>query len=376
MEGARWAIAALVFLVTLELCVRIESAMRWGAPFLGAYSHQSLFVNDSLGWHPQFGARFEKWTINSHGFRGPEIEREKAPGTVRVAVLGSSETFGQGESPEMEFPRAMERLLNQARHKARPGAVGTHISERFEVVNAGIPGMSVARMDEYWKRWVRQFDPDVVVVYPSPGFYLGNEAPPDSIPPRSGPPTVPDGGLRLPARIDLALNRFLPEGLQTELKRISVSRTRSSHEEGWVWHELPEERLDLYIRHLRRLVATLTSSGVEVVLATHASAVEAPFDQTDELLLSSEERFFPRAAKEVIVAFEGRANEEVLALGAELGVIVVPVDSIVPTDPRLFTDYQHFADSGAELAGGALADAVFQRYLATAQSGDPREVGN
>jgi hypothetical protein len=361
IEAVRWTAAAVVFVVTLELCLRIESAVRWDAPLLRAYSHEALFVNDSLGWHPRPGARFEKWTINSHGFRGPEIEREKAPGIVRVAVLGSSETFGQSEGPGMEFPRALERRLNEAVGGETTGRTDRgQRTDSFEVLNAGTPGMSVARMEEYWQRWIRHFEPDLVVVYPSPGFYLGTDAPPDSTTPPMAPAAEPGGGARLPSKVSAAVKRFLPQGLQAELKRVMVSRVRSAESEDWIWRDVPADRLALYVRHLHRLAATLKAAGVEVVLATHATAVTVPFDRTDRLLLSSEERFFPRAGPEVIVEFERRADEEVVRLGRELGIVVVDVDAAVPPDSRLFSDYEHFTDAGAELVADILAPPILE----------------
>jgi hypothetical protein len=179
---------------------------------------------------------------------------------------------------------------------------------------------------------------------------------------------------RLPAKASAAIKRFLPQGLQAELRRWTVSRARSAEGDDWVWRKAPEDRFALYLRHVRRLLETLEASGVEVVLATHATAVTPPFDDMDRLLLSSEERFFPRAQPEVIVEFERRTDEELRRLGRELGITVVDVDRAVPPERALFSDYEHFTDAGAAMVADVLTPAVLQR--ATGRSPESVEGGS
>lgn len=341
-----WALSAIVFALTLEVSLRVEDRIRWDAPLVGLYSHDAMFVTDSMGWHPRPGARFEKWSINNFGFRGPDISREKPAGVLRVAVLGSSEAFGQAERAGSEFPRALERELN-----------GRDPS-RFEVVNAAIPGMPVARMPGYWDQWVRDFDFDVVVVYPSPSFYLAVEAPPDSfhVPP---PAAAPRDASRLVADSRAVVNGFLPESVQAVLKRYVIWRAVREAPEGWVWTEVPPDRLALYSRHNTELVDALRADGVSVVLATHADAIERPLDDTERILLTGWRKFQPRAMPEVILDFEVAANQALVESGQRDGVTVVRLDELIPADRTLFSDDQHFTDAGAQAVAAALVDAVY-----------------
>jgi hypothetical protein len=58
-------------------------------------SFSVLFEEDSNGVHYNIpNARYEKWEINSLGFRGKEIDLEKKEGQIRIVCLGVSETFG------------------------------------------------------------------------------------------------------------------------------------------------------------------------------------------------------------------------------------------------------------------------------------------
>ncbi|MBK8979879.1 MAG: SGNH/GDSL hydrolase family protein [Planctomycetes bacterium] len=77
---------------------------------------------------PNVTVEFGSFTIavNSLGFRGPEIAKQKPTGTYRVLALGDSVTLGWGVNDDVTFVRRLERALN-----AQGGG------RRFEVVNTG-----------------------------------------------------------------------------------------------------------------------------------------------------------------------------------------------------------------------------------------------
>lgn len=64
--------------------------------------------------------------VNVWGYRGPIVGR-KAPGEIRIVVLGGSTAFGYGVPYNEAFPFYLEQMLN-----ARPGG-------RYRVVNLGAP---------------------------------------------------------------------------------------------------------------------------------------------------------------------------------------------------------------------------------------------
>src|SRR5262245_29854044 len=99
---------SVVALCTIELCARIDDYLVYGAPMWGAYNIDRIYEFDSLGRRGKPYAQFRKWKLNSLGYRGPE----PANGSVRIVVFGASETFGLYESPDHEYPRLLERELN------------------------------------------------------------------------------------------------------------------------------------------------------------------------------------------------------------------------------------------------------------------------
>src|SRR6188768_3430358 len=121
---------------------------------------------------PGRGGRYRHCLLNDFGFRHGRMSIEPRPGTQRVIVLGASEAFGLYEAAGHEFPAQLgERLKDR----------------RFEVINAALTGLTLASSIHYWESWVSRFKPAVVVIYPSPLFYL-----------RDSPPTTRRAGSTAP----------------------------------------------------------------------------------------------------------------------------------------------------------------------------------
>jgi lysophospholipase L1-like esterase len=95
--------------------------------------------------------------INSLGFRGEEISRRKRPGTLRVACLGDSATFGVWKAGvdvliTTSYPAELRRLLADAGRRD------------VEVINAGVLGHTTGHgLAELLAR-VLPLAPDVVTV--------------------------------------------------------------------------------------------------------------------------------------------------------------------------------------------------------------------
>lgn len=104
------------------------------------------------GWSGEVeGARL---TINRFGMRDrPDRTREKPPGTVRIAVVGSSVVMGYGVGDEETFPRLLEERLNADR---RPGG------PRYEVPNFGTGRSYAIQRHVLIDRKVFGFDPDAI----------------------------------------------------------------------------------------------------------------------------------------------------------------------------------------------------------------------
>jgi lysophospholipase L1-like esterase len=103
-------------------------------------------------WRPRVGA-LVPWgrdRINAQGYRGPLLPRERTPGTLRIAALGDSTTFGYGVPYEQAWPAQLAQRLAQ-------------VGIRCEVLDAGVIGSTVRTGLERWRRLVEPCRPDVVV---------------------------------------------------------------------------------------------------------------------------------------------------------------------------------------------------------------------
>jgi lysophospholipase L1-like esterase len=115
------------------------------------YPNQSRFDFDV-----ETGERFPV-TINSKGFRGRDFSEQKAPHTIRVVTLGASSTLGYFARDDETYPVYLEKLLNES----LPG-------DSIEVINLGIPHLTVANIHALLMNEALPLDPDVIT------FYEGN----------------------------------------------------------------------------------------------------------------------------------------------------------------------------------------------------------
>lgn len=99
--------------------------------------------------HPHVG--FRNMT-NSLGFRSPEFNAVKTPGTFRILFIGGSTTYGVSGPVERTFPYLAGQVL-QERRPGRP----------VEVINAAQPGKN-----SYWLperlRETLSLEPDLIIV--------------------------------------------------------------------------------------------------------------------------------------------------------------------------------------------------------------------
>jgi lysophospholipase L1-like esterase len=94
-------------------------------------------------------------SINSLGFRGPEIPASK-DGVYRIVVLGESTTFGMTIRPEDKpWPEVLEQIIRQ-RLKTR---------RAVQVVNAGVPAYTIIDSLYRLPREILPLHPDMIISY-------------------------------------------------------------------------------------------------------------------------------------------------------------------------------------------------------------------
>jgi lysophospholipase L1-like esterase len=94
-------------------------------------------------------------SINSLGFRGPEISASKN-GIYRIVVLGESTTFGMTIEPGDEpWPERLEQIIRQRLKTRRP----------VQVINAGVPAYTIHDNLRRLPREILPLQPDMIISY-------------------------------------------------------------------------------------------------------------------------------------------------------------------------------------------------------------------
>ena len=348
----------VVMLVVMELTCRVEDWVMYRTPILSrASSLADLVVRDADGMHGRANVAFQRWTMNSLGMRGPEASVVAPPNTIRVIAAGASETFGQRESPNREYPRQLEDSL---RAQAQRGACGAN-APQFEVLNAAFAGMSMPTIEQDVRTRLSRLHPDFVVIYPSPVQYVDDNAPVPAARDTIAHETFASDRtlqLRVVTRLRDQFKLLLPQWLQTMIRTRGLAAEVQSHPESWRFQTVPSERLAQYDADLRALIGSVRAIGAVPVLATHANIfMGQPVPDSD--LLVTWQKFYPRATGPVLIAFDSLARQTTMQVGADSGVVTVDAAHILAAAPRsAFVDFVHFSDDGAARMAALLAGGV------------------
>lgn len=128
---------------------------------------QRVWLSDEAG-------EFEGWfRTNSHGDPDPERSLGKPQGGYRVAVLGDSMVEAAQVPPEQRFTRLLEQALASA------GGTDDRLEQpvqTVEVLNFGVSGFGTAQEWLYYREHVRNFDPDLVLLFFLPGNDIKNNS--------------------------------------------------------------------------------------------------------------------------------------------------------------------------------------------------------
>jgi lysophospholipase L1-like esterase len=210
------------------------------------------------------------WSVamGSHGFREREFAREKAPGTLRIACLGDSWTFGANVDQEAAYPQRLGALLRERLPDIRS-----------EVLNLGVMGYSSRQGLELLRRRILDLAPDVVLI----GFAM-NDSVVDGWHDADAVGTDTRRERTLLDHLEtLRFARYLVKRARHEPWTIGdhlaeVARAAGSEDELWTGRQAVEfadeaalERLarvppSAYEQNLREMVRLVQERGADVVL--------------------------------------------------------------------------------------------------------------
>lgn len=277
--------------------------------------------------------RFKSIRLNSFGFRSPEITLAPQHGTTRIMVLGASEILCVGLPEDETVTSRLEQILD----KHGP----------YEVINAAMAGMTARSMLPYWRHWAASFQPQIVVIYPNPLFYLhmsfAREAPPlthDNI------PATPQFAFRFLDRMRDVID--LPDFAQTWRNQQHIAAQMEGISTESVIRGVPADRLHTFTDDLHALIAAIREHDALPVLVTHGIRASTPPIAEDFCDLQAMRVVLPHVTEEAFCWFDRDARQCVLRVACEQDVPVVDIAPHINGRRECFVDLVHFSSLGAE----------------------------
>lgn len=343
--GAKWAVLGLVTVVLMALLVAAAEGivrLRQWSKHGTASSFDSLYrLDESIGLRVLVpGARMGNISINSLGFRGPEIEMPKPPGRIRIAFLGASTTFCAEVSGDAAvWPQVAVQLLKQR----FPGA-------DIDFVNGAVPGYTVASSLKNLQHRVEPLQPDVVVFYEATNDLSAEtrrlaESQGLVEPRRHHEPSWLSQRLRLWELVEknLSVHRAR-QGAGTDNGRVAIDASTLGRE---------------FSAGLTRLVEEASRGGRLVALATFSARLRP--EQTPEekkQAAVSALVYMPFMSLDGLLAGYSRYNDAIRRVARETGSLLIDGETRIPGDALHFTDSVHFTDAGSRAMANRVADSL------------------
>ena len=344
--STQWAALVLVVLlavavvaVSAEGAARLRQWMKYGTP----KSFAAMYGVDPILNLRVLNAGFDSSTIhiNSLGFRGPEINRPKPEGTVRIAFLGASTTFcGEVSGDAAVWPQKVTEQLRR-----------DFPAVRFDFVNAGVPGYLVNSTRLNLKHKVAALQPDIIVVY-----HLTNDL--------SGEVRDLAVAQGLPGAADIGQQSWLEtHSLLWELvlKNLRVLQAQRNA-------PLPDARrlrVDAsqlgrgFERDLSGLLQDAAAVSSRVAVATFSTRLRV--EQTPQVQLEAAASAFiymPFMSIDGLLAGYARYNEIIGKVARAEGALLVGGENSIPGDSAHFVDSVHFSDAGSHAMAGRVHAAL------------------
>lgn len=338
---AKWSLlialtvgSVVVLLLAAEGAIRIRQTLRYGS---AATVDEYYTVDPKLDLRVPI-ANMSKGhvSVNSLGFRGPEIAMPKPPGLVRVAYLGASTTWcAEVSGNDYVWP-----------HIATASIASAYPDTRFDYVNGGVPGYTVSSSLKNLERRIAPLDPDVIVIYEGINDLSGElreAAVRQGIVADAKPPET-----SWIARYSVLWN------LVDKNLRVMASQREARKNQGRVAIDTSKigEQYRRELTHLVRVAQARSKLTAVVTLETRVRSDQTPEQQ--EVALQSAIFFMPFITANDLIAGYARYNQIVREVAANTGALLIDGEDSIPGDAAHFADSVHFTDAGSK----AMADRV------------------
>jgi len=344
---ARWLLAlgaVLAALLVVEGLVRIRQWLKYGTTEVSFYR----LTEDPLSGLviPEPGHTIGPISIDSRGFRGPEVETPKPLGRLRVGFLGGSTTFcAEATSLEATWPHlVVERL------RARDPDL------TFDYVNAAAAGYSTQESLVNLARRLAPLEPDVIVIY-----HGTNDLTQDT---RELATTA---GLYDPeVKEEDWLGRYWLSWYLLKKNVLFSSRRGGADDRERLAYD-PEVISPLFRARLHTLIDAARKVAPVVSVATFAQRTRREQTPEEQIEASSSSLYYmPYLDVEGILKGFEEYNRVIREVAQAAGAVLVEGESAIPGDAAHFNDSVHLTDLGL----GLQAERVSKALLESPQYGE------
>ncbi len=322
-------------LLTGELGLRVTQLAKYGVS-------QNVEKSDAFYKDKNTGLRrikpnqnLGKIRINSLGFRGPDIEKDKPDGTFRVAFLGSSTTYDAYSAEEKNWPHKTILLMKDK-----------NSSCTIDFVNAAQPGHYTDQMLKHYKHFVATTQPDLVIILADDFNHDLNIL-------------ASEQGLDQYGEKNswLSDNSVLFAKLEKNYRVIQLQRNAFNH----------TNKLDIskwkigqsFKKRLRELVHSIKKDGRHVALITNSSQLRKEQTKFEQLQAGNTALFYmPYIALQDLIKVRMQYNEVIREVAVAEDLILVDGEDDIPGDREHFIDTAHFTEVGANKMAHRVAQGL------------------
>jgi len=327
----------IMLLLAAEGATRVRQYVKYGTTTV----INDLYYDQESGLNiPAPNSRTKSISINSLGFRGPEIEVPKPSGRLRIGFIGASTTF----CAEVSSDKNVWADIAIREIKSRFPDLSV------DYVNGGVSGYTTSTSLVNLEKRVMPLSPDIVVIY-----HATNDLSQET--------------------------RHLAE--MAGLKKINLEKEASWLGKYSLLWRLAEKNLDLinlqstsnessklnfdpqligkdFRQNLEKLVDLAYNEGARlVVLVTFSIHLRdgMTIDQQNTAMMSAR-YYMPYITTHDYSASFKRYNQIIKEVAEKKGALLVENENSIPGDPQHFNDSVHFTDSGSQLQANRIVSTL------------------
>jgi lysophospholipase L1-like esterase len=328
----------VLMLAVAEIAIRVRQAMRYGT---ASTIEETYTVDRKLGLRVPIANLVKGHiSVNSLGFRGPEIAIPKPPGTLRLAFLGASTTWCAEVSGN---DKVWADIVTRSLARAFP-------AHRFDYVNGGVPGYTVAASRKNLELRVAPLAPDIIVIYEGINDLSGELR-----------EVAAAKGVVRTSQVEPAswlASYSLLWNLAEKNLRVWIAQRRVERAETRLLLDA-QTMGEGFRRELTGLVEIAQRQAKRVAVATFSIQLRAEQSADVQLRGAASALYYsPFMTPQGIIDAYRRYNEIVREVAAATGALLIDGENEVPGDPAHFADTVHFTDAGSAAMAARVTRAL------------------